>query len=146
MTEERKANEAAQEQNNATRAETLGQEQGRTFTQEEVNAIIRERLAREREKAVPQTDEREKEISSREARLDCREYISENSYPAALLDVFCTDNVEDFKNSVDKLLKAFPMIIEQNPPIGTGGTGNFARNRNGRKSLDPVAEAFRAKA
>ena len=125
MTEERKANEATQEQNNATRAEISGQQQGRTFTQEEVNAIVRDRLTREREKAAPQTDEREKEISAREARLDCREYISENSYPAALLDVFCTDNVENFKNSVDKLLKAFPMIAEQKPPMGTGSTGNF---------------------
>lgn len=146
MTEERKANEATQEQNNATRAEILGQEQGRTFTQEEVNAIIRERLAREREKSVPQTDEREQKISARESRLDCREYISENSYPAALLDVFCTDNAESFKNSVDKLLEAFPMIAEQKLPTGTGSSGNFARNRDCCKSLDPVAEAFRAKA
>ncbi len=146
MTEERKANEAAQEQTNATRAETSGQDQGRTFTQEEVNAIVRDRLAREREKAAPQTDEREQEISAREARLDCREYISENSYPAALLDVFCTDSFESFKNSVDKLLKAFPMIAEQKPPMGTGSTGNFARNRDSCKSLDPVAEAFKPKA
>lgn len=146
MTEERKVNEATQEQNNATQAEISGQEQGRTFTQEEVNAIVRDRLAREREKTVPQIDEREQEISAREARLDCREYISENSYPEALLDVFCTDNVESFKNSVDKLLKAFPVIAEQKMPVGTGSTGNFARNRDNCKSNDPVAEAFRAKA
>lgn len=119
MTEERKANEATQEQNNATRAETSGQDQGRTFTQDEVNAIVRDRLAREREKANPQTDEREQEISAREKAvsdrenlLACKEYISQHKYPESLLKLYNTENVENFKTNVEKLIREFPYIAE----------------------------------
>lgn len=119
MTEERKANEAAQEQNNATRAETSGQDQGRTFTQEEVNAIVRDRLAREREKAAPQTDEREQEISAREKAISdrenllaCKEYIFQHKYPESLLKLYSTENIEDFKTNVEKLIREFPHIAE----------------------------------
>ena len=119
MTEERKANEATQEQNNATRAETSGQYQGRTFTQDEVNAIVRDRLAREREKANPQTDEREQEISAREKAvsdrenlLACKEYISQHKYPESLLKLYSTENIENFKTNVEKLIREFPYIAE----------------------------------
>lgn len=119
MTEERKANEATQEQNNATRAETSGQDQGRTFTQDEVNAIVRDRLAREREKANPQTDEREQEISAREKAvsdrenlLACKEYISQHKYPESLLKLYSTENIENFKTNVEKLIREFPYIAE----------------------------------
>lgn len=119
MTEERKANEATKEQNNATRAETSGQDQGRTFTQDEVNAIVRDRLAREREKANPQTDEREQEISAREKAvsdrenlLACKEYISQHKYPESLLKLYNTENIENFKTNVEKLIREFPYIAE----------------------------------
>lgn len=127
----------------ATPAGTEGQEQGRTFTQDEVNAIVRDRLAREREKASPQDDERERDLSARESRLDCREYINENKYPSALLDVFRTDNAETFKESVEKLVKAFPGILGKETPMGTGSVGNFRRDRSGSTIDDPIAAAFK---
>lgn len=122
MTEERKANEATQEQNNATRAETSGQDQGRTFTQEEVNAIVRDRLAREREKNAPQTDEREQEISAREKAvsdrenlLACKEYIAGYKYPESLLELYSTENADEFKANVEKLVKTFPSVVSDFP-------------------------------
>lgn len=118
MTDERKASTATQDQNNATQAVISGQEQGRTFTQEEVNSIIRDRLAREREKADPHTEHREKEIaarekdiSDRENLLACKEYIAKHKYPQALLVLYGTENAEEFKASVDKLVKQFPQIL-----------------------------------
>ena len=126
----------------ATPAGTEGQEQGRTFTQDEVNAIVRDRLAREREK-VSQPNERERDLSAREARLDCREYIAGKSYPAALLDVFSTDNADAFKESVEKLVKAFPGILGKETPMGTGSSGNFRRNRSSSTIDDPIAAAFK---
>ena len=127
---------------NETSVETEGQEQGRTFTQNEVNAIVRDRLAREREKGS-QPNERERDLSAREARLDCREYIVEKSYPAALLDVFSTDNADTFKESVEKLVKAFPGILGKEIPMGTGSSGNFRRDRSGSTIDDPIAAAFK---
>ena len=52
---------------------------GRTFTQEEVNRIVADRLAKERAKASksvdPETDHREQELTAREQILECRDYL-----------------------------------------------------------------------
>lgn len=77
---------------------------GRTFTQEEVNRIVAERLARERAKTEPSpVDEREADLKARESRLSCREFIAEMGYPAELLDILDTSDAERFKATVEKL-------------------------------------------
>ena len=113
---------------------------GKMFTQDELNAIIRDRLARERAKAEPPANDREQAISAREARLDCREYISSNGYPAALLDVFDTTKAEGFKESVEKLAKAFPQITGQEPPKPWG-----MRQGGTISSSAAIADAFKPK-
>lgn len=76
----------------------------RTFTQEEVNRIVSERLARERAKTEPSAeDAREADLKAREARMDCREYISAAGFPEALLDLFDTSDAEKFKAAVQRL-------------------------------------------
>ena len=104
--------ENTQSQGATTQPEASGnQAQGKTFTQEEVNNIVRERLARERAKAESsQPDQREQDLTARENALSCREYIAEKKYPKELLELFPTDNAEQFKASVDKLLKIFPQL------------------------------------
>ena len=120
-----------------------GEQAGRTFTQDEVNAIIRDRLARERAKAEVPADGREQALAAREAKLDCREYISEKGYPAALLDIFDTSNAEGFRHSIEKLVKAFPAIIGKSPAYtGMGSLGNFPQRHESREK-DPVADAFK---
>ncbi len=59
-------------------------EQGRLFTQDEVNAIVRERLAREREKQAEQSrvDSKVKELEEREAALARREARARNESAA----------------------------------------------------------------
>ena len=42
---------------------------GRTFTQEDVNRIVQDRLAKDREKASKELGEREQELAQREFRL-----------------------------------------------------------------------------
>ena len=69
-------NENTQQTTNSTPEETGG----KLFTQQQVNEIVRERLARERAKAEPTAiDERETALKAREARLDCRDYLEELS-------------------------------------------------------------------
>lgn len=82
----------------------------KTFTQEEVNRIVSDRLARERDKSAqqPQEGEREKALKAREARLDCRDYLDSKKYPAALLEILGCSDTEQFKTTVDALAKAFP--------------------------------------
>lgn len=77
----------------------------RTFTQEEVNQIIKDRLARERAKAAPQepseAEKREAELTARENRLSCREYLIEKKYPVELLDVLDTSDPNEFMKKAD---------------------------------------------
>lgn len=83
---------------------------GKTFTQEEVNRIVSDRLARERDK-LPKDDEREKALKAREARLDCRDYLDSKKYPAAILDVLDCSDVEKFKTAADAIVGKFPAIV-----------------------------------
>lgn len=114
---------------------------GKVFTQEEVNKIVSDRLAREREKLTqqPQEDEREKALKAREARLDCRDYLDSKKYPSALLDVLDCSDVEKFKTAVDTMVGKFPGVVQSNetPPPYAAGTGT------GTTFGDPFAAAFK---
>lgn len=128
-----------QPQQDAATAEQSSK-QGRTFTQDDVNQIVSERLARERARheESPQ-DRREKELSDRENRLFCREYILEEKLPSELLDVFPTSDVEAFKESVTKLKQLFPNIGTQY----TGMTFCTGARHGSGVGDDGIAQAFR---
>lgn len=86
---------------------------GKTFTQEEVNQIVSERLKRERTKAEPSEQEkRESELAARESKLNCREYLSEKGYPVELLDILDTSDAEAFKGNLDKLCSLLPGLTK----------------------------------
>lgn len=141
MSEEIKTN---QQPEDITHPEDNGAATGKTFTQDEVNRIVSDRLAREREKQTqpPQEDEREKALKARETRLDCRDYLDSKKYPAELLDVLDSSNAERFKAAAESLMKAFPTIgISQTPPPYASGTGTapmYAQDA-------AIAKAFRPK-
>ena len=99
----------------AQQAENNGS--GRTFTQDEVNTIVADRLARERSKSterVGDLDAREKDLKAREealeaksqrfnqweARESCRQYLADNHISTALLDKLDTSDPEAFKTAV----------------------------------------------
>lgn len=143
-------NTQSQSQAATTQPEDNGnQAQGKTFTQEEVNNIVRERLARERAKAEPsQPDQREQDLTARENALVCREYIAEKKYPKELLEFFPTDSAEQFKASVEKLLKTFPSLQPGMPHIvaPTGMRGCSAgEHGTGGLSDWSIADAFKPK-
>ena len=107
-------------------------EGGKLFTQDDVNRIVSERLARDRADraaASSPADDRERDLKARESRLDCREYLSSKSYPAELLDILDTSDVDKFKASADRLRELFgtqaqegkdkPQIVL--PPRSSGG-------------------------
>ena len=116
--------------------------QGRTFSQDEVNRIVSERLAREREKLTqqPQEDEREKTLREREKALEarenraaCQDYLDglpvKDKYKTALLEALDTSDAEKFKVTAEKLIDAIGLRIETKtigahvsmPPHYTGG-------------------------
>ena len=120
----------------------------RMFTQDDVNRIVSERLARERAKAEPTAiDERETALKAREARLDCRDYLEELSKGGkaassvlGLLDILDTTDSEKFKQTVSALLElgAFNPQLEplKIPPVDM---------RGGASPDDLSAAAFKPK-
>ena len=107
----------------------------KTFTQEEVNNIVQERLARERAKNEPTPAElREKELTARENKMSCKEY------PSELLDLFDTADMEQFKGNVEKMKELFPRIFmpPSKIPIAVRGC-----SLGGVTKPDPIAAAFR---
>ena len=81
-------------------------QQEKTFTQEEVNRIVQERLAREKKKTADQEttesnegkDEHETSVDLRENRVECREFIAEKGYKKELLDILDTSNADTFRS------------------------------------------------
>lgn len=70
-------------------------------------------------------DEREQALKAREARLDCRDWLHSKNYPAALLDVLDSSDLEKFKTAVGKLADEFPAVTRpaEIPPPYAFGTG-----------------------
>ena len=86
----------------------------KTFTQEQLNAIVGERLAKEKSKAdaalaerEKQFAEREKQLANREALFDLKDQLKEMGLPAELLPVL---NVSD-KKALDTALEALKTYI-----------------------------------
>ena len=114
---------------------------GKMFTQDEVNKIVSDRLARDRESRAnqQQNDEKESALKAREAKLDCREFVKDQDYPEDLLDLLDTSNLESFKKTVEKLADIFgykrPRFVS--PPKFT------SNDRTNTPANDPIREAFK---
>lgn len=141
---ENNTNNASAQQANAQPADNGGKLPAeKTFTQDEVNRIVSERLAREREKnTANQGDEREQALRARENRLECRDYLDEKGYPSKLIDVLGDMDSEKFKGVVDALADKFPGIFQQPMIKGVvvAPTGTRSPSIDGR-----ISEAFKPK-
>lgn len=81
----------------------------KTFTQDDVNRIVSERLAKEKAKSSGEADfaKREQELAQRELRMSAKELLSEKSLPVQLLDALnCTDE-ETMEKSVATIETVF---------------------------------------
>lgn len=82
---------------------------GKTFTQEDVNRIVQERLAKEKAKNSGDTDfaKREQELAQRELYMTAKELLSEKGLPVQLFDALnCTDE-ETMKKSITTIETVF---------------------------------------
>lgn len=115
---------------------------GKTFTQDEVNRIVSDRLARERAKAEPSAaDTREHDLDARENKLKCRELAESNHYPKQLLEILDTSNSDNFKGTANKLMEAFPQLATNTPkpPQFSAKTPGLSPDFK----RDAIAEAFK---
>lgn len=86
-----------------TETSTEGMQQGKTFSQDDVNRIVQERLSKERAKTESGFAEREKELARREFALDARKELSDRGYPEDLLDALNATDANSLKKSLDIL-------------------------------------------
>lgn len=120
MSEEVKDLNTEQQPTNSTPEEKVGgQGGGKMFTQEDVNRIVAERLAKERAKgtrpAESEVDQRERDLSAREAVLQCQDYLEGlnknfgRSYPAAtLVHLLGASELPQFKDK----LREFERVVD----------------------------------
>lgn len=108
-------NQNATQQENSTQPEGNGPA-GKTFTQEEVNNIVRERLNRVKAGAAEQDErataldareaavqQREQAMQQKENRAACADHCRAKGYDMAFLDLLDTSDPEQFTTLVDKL-------------------------------------------
>lgn len=73
----------------------------KTFTQDDVNRIVQDRLAKDREKASKELGEREQELAKREFRLNSRQKLIDKGYPESLLDALNCNSEKEFDKALD---------------------------------------------
>lgn len=79
----------------------------RTFTQEEVNTIVQDRLAKEKVKYEKQLSDMQAEVSRREKRLDAQQMLKEKGLPDELIDLVRLDNDDAMNTSLELLSRTY---------------------------------------
>lgn len=75
----------------------------RTFTQEEVNRIVSERLSRDRDKRAAELEEREKAVKARELAVIAAEKLAEAGLPKDLTAVLRYDDEASLDAAINQL-------------------------------------------
>lgn len=131
-------------------ADNGNQSGGKMFTQDDVNRIVSERLARDRQErsAQKEVDARERDLQTRENRMTCREFLNDNKYPAELLDLVDCSDVERFKETIGKINGLYE-AAHNRPYFVSVKASNAPRfcsasdgNRHSGGDYDPIREAF----
>lgn len=107
----------------------------RTFTQDDVNRIVQERLAKEKGKGNEELDKRAAELDKRERRMNAIDELRKNSLPEYLVDALNMETEEAFQQSMEAIkkmkgesIKSTGQVIRRGNPIGvvTKGTQDAA--------------------
>lgn len=77
----------------------------KTFTQEQVNAIVSKRLAEEKAKGEAALNKREAELNQREMQIRAKELLAEKGLPKNLADVLRYSDEESLKAAIDVIEK-----------------------------------------
>lgn len=76
---------------------------GRTFTQDEVNRIVSERLTKEKSKNEAELAKRENELQQREMSIRAMEMLTERGLPKGLADVLRYSDEESLTKALDTI-------------------------------------------
>ena len=130
-------------ENTATPAEQTGGQ--KTFTQDDVNRIVQDRLSKDRERASKELGEREQEIARRELRLNSREKLISRGYPEDILDALNLSDEKSFDKALDLLDEYIkPRKAEIDAKLRAAGSApKFTDKSEPRRSDgDPIRRAM----
>ena len=120
--------------------------EGKTFTQDEVNRIVSERLNKEKGKINADREaeysKREQELNTRELKISAREALSEKNMPNELLDVLNYTSKEDMLKSIEILEKVIRSEVEKAKGADTPAISGFTPS--GANAVPKVDQALRA--
>ena len=101
----------------------------KTFTQEQVNQIISDRLARDRAKGEAALAEREQQLAQRELLLNAKEKINELGLPMELLDALNISTPEALEKSLNTVKAVLEKQKSEAQPIKFRGVTPATPNR-----------------
>ena len=82
-------------------------ENNKTFTQEEVNTIVQERLAKEKAKYEKQIADLQVDIGRREKKLNAVDLLKQKGLPEELVDLVNLNDEDSMNNSIALLDKTY---------------------------------------
>lgn len=122
------------EENKNTQQGENEPESGKTFTQEEVNKIVQQRLERAKSKEPDELAKREAELNKREMNLTIREQLSSAGLPNELAGVISVQDEDEAREKIEILKK----YIESQPAHSKAEYNPV----KGEVKTDPIREAM----
>lgn len=118
----------------------------KSFTQDDVNRIVSERLARDRAKSLEEVSKKEQELMQREFRLNGRQKLIDKGYPESLFDALNSSSEEAFEKAIDIIDKLIRKRVESNN--GQADLSGFRvvgapSNNRFDSGEDPIRKAMR---
>lgn len=124
----------AEENKSTQQGENTEPESGKTFTQEEVNKIVQQRLERAKSKEPDELAKREAELNKREMNLTIREQLSSAGLPNELAGVISAQDEDEAIEKIEILKK----YIESQPAHSKAKYNPV----KGEVKTDPIREAM----
>ncbi len=120
---------------------TAGQ-QGKTFTQEQVNAIVGKRLAEQKQQLDADLVKREQELNRREMGIKARELLAGKGLPESLADVLRYETEDELVKAIDTIEHAKGFMPEGKKEKRIYQEHRLETRGAGGEFHDPIGEAF----
>lgn len=127
---------------------TVAEQQGKTFTQEQVNAIVSKRLAEQKAALEADFVKREKDLGKREMCIRAKEMLTEKGLPKELSDVMRYDTEEELVKAIGAIehvrgFKYGEQERDEGAPKGFHVLENRLPKGGDYHSPNPIAKAFK---
>lgn len=116
-------------------------ENTKTFTQDDVNRIVQERLSKEKNKFTEELQKRTAELDKRERKMNAIEKLRENGLPDYLADALNMETEDTFNESMNAILKMKGESKTEEPKV-IGKADLIGRIGGLHPKEDPLRQSF----